>query len=213
MGRVADIITRVRYTLRDASDRYSDTSLLRKISEGQKDIVKKAKLLRFKEQIAVLANVVEYTCTTNVLTITRASSYTGRKIPFATHEELDEKSINWEADTGNDIEAIVIDRQNKGIISVYPKQTVNYGNIFIFGSRTPADITDTTSLLDIDVIFDTALKYYVVAMCLHDNQDPVSRNKSAIFGKLYTARVALAVKALSQNSTRTVRKTTYNGDM
>lgn len=209
MGRVADIITNVRHVLRDASDRYTDTSLLRKISAGQKDIVKKAELLRFKEQIAVLANVTEYTCTTSVLTIKRVSSYLGNNIPFTTHEELDENSVNWEADTGNDIDAIIVDRQNKGVISVYPKQTVNYGNIFVFGSKTPTEVVDTLSTLDIDVMFDTAIKYYVIAMCFHDNSDPISRNKSVIFGKLYQARVELAKKALRQNSARTVRKTSY----
>jgi len=47
MGRIADILTRVRDSLSDPdADRWSDARLLRLIDEAQKDIATKNKLLR-----------------------------------------------------------------------------------------------------------------------------------------------------------------------
>ena len=58
MSRISSIIIRTRDTLADPEgDRWSDERLLRLIDEAQKDICRRAKLLRTKKNIPIINGV------------------------------------------------------------------------------------------------------------------------------------------------------------
>ena len=209
MGRLADIILKARYVLRDDGDRYTDASLLQIIDDAQKEIVKSEGLLRYKEQVAVLAAISSYTLASNALTIDRATDKNGLPIGFASHSTLDAKSMTWETDTGSTIESIVIDKQYKDSFIIYPVPVENYGNIHIYGSLAPTAITNISDELSISTNFDRAVRYYAIAASLRNNHDKVSLKLGGVFYGFYTAQLKLIRSITSINSVKKIRCTSY----
>ena len=118
MSRISDILLRARDSLSDPKgQRWSDDRLLRLLDEAQKDIVRRAKLLRAKTTIYVIEGQHEYKLPDDVLAITRVL-VDDHKVDFINHEELDEVNPTWEIEQGS-IKNIVIDRRNRHIIKTY----------------------------------------------------------------------------------------------
>ncbi len=119
MSRVSDIILRVRDTLADPSgDRWSDERLLRLIDEAQKDICRRAKLLRTQLSVGIINSNANIKLPEDMLLLDRII-FMGKVLPLVSHLELDRKSDTWEEDVGMP-EAIVYDKQNRGYAKLYP---------------------------------------------------------------------------------------------
>jgi len=121
MGRIADVITRVRDSLADPdADRWSDARLLRLIDEAQKDIATKNKLLRTTTNIQVFPNKNVYALPSEAINIMRITDEEGNRIPLRSHAQMDDIDITWEFDTGTSISYIVFDKLNPGQFKVQP---------------------------------------------------------------------------------------------
>ncbi len=147
---------------------------------------------------------------TDTLFISRVCDKDYYKIPLTTTYKLDAKNPAWESDLGTSIDAIVIDKQKQGNITVYPEQIVDYGNIYVYGSKLPSRLLTTSSNLEINARFDLALKYYLIANCLLEDKNKASRSLGTIFNKLYADQVKLSLKAMVKNNTVKNRETRYN---
>lgn len=134
MSRISDIMLRARDTLADpVGDRWSDDRLLRLIDEAQKDICRRAKLLRAKTTLTVLEGKSIYQLPDDLLLLTRVL-VDDKKIDFIDHEELDELNETWETEVGK-IEYIVLDRRNRHILKTYripDASAVNKSNEYSF---------------------------------------------------------------------------------
>ena len=165
MGRIADILTRVRDTLSDPTgDRWSDARLLRLIDEAQIDIAVKNNLLRTKVTQGVTADKSIYSLPTDAVRMTRAVFADGSKLSIKSHDDMDLIDPTWEITTGDAIEYLVFDKLNPGEFKLYPIPTVtpelegftfdsNYGAVVTIEGDTiinnygiVANITDTATL-------------------------------------------------------------------
>lgn len=133
MNRVEKILSSVRYTLGDRDgSRWPDTRLIQLLDEGQKDLVRQAKLLRTSSLIHPLdySDFSVYKLPSNFMTLTRAIS-NGTKLQILSQDNLDEVSDTWETDqSSKSPTALIYDRLNQGLIRLYPTpvadQVTNY---------------------------------------------------------------------------------------
>lgn len=142
MSRISDILKRARDTLADPNgERWSDSRLVRLVSEAQQDIAKQTQMLKAQFDIQLQANERTYDLPEDCWIITRAA-YNCGVIQLVTHEQMDalaHKSVIrnhrqsdftqdygshhdlcWELTTGNRIEAMIYDKRNLNEISLYP---------------------------------------------------------------------------------------------
>lgn len=118
MGRLENIILKVRDTLADPNgERWPDTRLLRLVDEAQKEICRHAKLLRTKITFPIYLNEANYTLPDDLLLLDRVL-YNNQVIPLKSHLQLDNEVDGWEGEFGK-VEAVVFDKQNRGIIKLY----------------------------------------------------------------------------------------------
>lgn len=117
--RVEEILTRVRDTLSDSNKtRWSDDRLIRLIDEAQKDICRRAKLLRDVTTVAVFDGQQTYELPSNVLLLDRVL-YNNDNIDLISHLDLDKKDPSWETSIGTPCK-LVFDKQNRRYIKLYP---------------------------------------------------------------------------------------------
>lgn len=153
-SRIQNIILRARDTLADPNaSRFSDSRLLRLVSEGQQDLVKQAKLLRTTYTLLPVAAKAIYDLPTDVWEITRAS-FKGRNMDLRTYDDFDYGEANnnystnistinssdysyssW-TDTTNAVPgALVYDRLNMHQVRLFPIPTVDISdNIYFFAN-------------------------------------------------------------------------------
>jgi len=248
MGRISDIMVKVRDTLADDDgDRWDNNRLLRLIDEAQKDICRQAKLLRTKVDVDIFANQAIIDLPEDLLLLDRVL-HQGDIVPLVSHLEMDRRSDNWEADTGNKITEIIYDKQSRHSIKVYPILEVvdvdvydinsEYGAITdisgltndseygiltsltqggiietfnsVYGVTTdisessefltcyylkkPITITDINQDIEIDDVFDNAIKYYVTGKALRDDMDTQNRVVGNEELKFYERELIEAIK-------------------
>lgn len=119
MSRIANILIRARDTLSDPNgDRWSTDRLLRLIDDAQKDICRRAKLLRTKTTLPIQNNTHTYKLPDDTLLLDRVL-LDGSLIPLKSHRDLDRFTHDWENDEGT-ITCVIFDKQRRGIIRLYP---------------------------------------------------------------------------------------------
>lgn len=120
--RIETILTRVRDTLADPKkERYTDDQLLRLVDEAQKVIAEKAELLRRKEIISLEPFKAEYSLPGYAHTINRALDNNQESVPIISHAFADHNyGLEWETEEGEDLVAIVYDKNELGSFKVYP---------------------------------------------------------------------------------------------
>ena len=269
MGRIADILTRIRDTLSDPNkNRWSDARLLRLIDEAQKDIATKAKLLRTTVTIQLVPDKHTYDLPSEAINIMRITDIDGNQLPMLSHAQMDEVDSTWEFDTGVSVEQIVFDKINPGQFKVYPipevgdvpdtyvagtygvvvgieSDTVSspygvivdisrsatrlvefnspYGelvdmsevikSILVYYHERPAEINAIdlgTSVLNIDEMYDKAIKHYVIAMAWRDDQDTQNRQLAAEELQFYAMEFVSAKKhSAADNVSSSKQETTY----
>lgn len=146
--RIQNILTRARDTLADPDgERWSDSRLLRLVSEAQEDIAKQSRLLKGQVTLSMEVGVHTYDLPEDVWLITRAT-FEDCVIQLFSYDNFDEQARKdilgdyqyhhyerhtgynvgnpnyrldcWELETGPRIEALIYDRRNMQEIRVWP---------------------------------------------------------------------------------------------
>jgi len=269
--RIADILTRVRDSLSDSTgDRWTEARLLRLIDESQKDLAKKALLLRTKIGVSLLADINTYELPEETIHTIRFVNEDGEPITTMTHEQMDALDFGWETRTGSTIEYIVYDKVNPRQFKVYPIPTTaddgagesflatdfgvvtlvdddgvddfgvvttittsatltatfssDFGvltdmssifqSITVYYYRYPTDIDAVDiapSVLEIDEIYDRAIKNYVVGESWLDDKDTQDVTLGRSKKKEYRTERDDARKDSAKDFTRAPkRRTQYN---
>lgn len=119
MTRIEKILLRVRDTLADQKkERWSDDRLIRLIDEAQKDLCRRAKLLRSKCEFIVFDNKAYYEMPEDFLLLDKVS-INKEYIPLIGHFELDQNYSKWEEMRGK-VTNIVYDKQERGKLRLFP---------------------------------------------------------------------------------------------
>jgi hypothetical protein len=136
MGRIADILTKARDSLSDASaDRWSNDRLLRLVDEAQKDIAVRTNLLRRFYEVPIILHQNTYelpdeatdlirALVANAATVATDTENPRAPIPIRSHSQMDDMDPDWEETQGDGIEYIIFDKQNARFFKIYPIPTV-----------------------------------------------------------------------------------------
>lgn len=137
MNRIREILVRARDTLADPKgDKWTDAELLRLLDEAQKDLCRRAKLLRSEVTFNVKAGEAFYSLPDDFMFLD--SAYLNDKaLLLKGHAELD-KDGDWQNREGNPY-AIVFDKQLRGKFRLYP--TPNSVDVWAI-RNTPVRVTE-----------------------------------------------------------------------
>lgn len=121
MSRIDDILLRARDTLADPdSRRYTNDRLLRLLSDAQKDISIRARLIRSRVQVQLYTDIAEYALPDNCWSVSRVT-LNDSPLDLTTYDILDDSvSSTWQSHKSLLPEAIVYDRANQAVFRVYP---------------------------------------------------------------------------------------------
>ncbi len=119
---VSGIMENVRDSLTDPNrDKYTEERLVRLLDKAQKDLNIRAKLLKAKVVFQLSPNQELYTLPIDTRTVTRVNNINGN-VPILSHTEADLKyGSTWESDTGDELLAIIYDKQNQKGFKTYPR--------------------------------------------------------------------------------------------
>jgi len=212
-SRIENIIVRARDTLSDLQgDRWDDDRLIRLISEAQELIAIDAELVKKTYTGTVVSGTAEYTTPSDCAIVTRLSINSTR-VPVKTFEYLDEKEIEWEADTSESVDMVLFDKTDPDKFILYPIPTdPTYTSYKLYYIAIPVEVTKLTDSLVVPKFFDKAIKHYIVGMCFRDDQDTQNRAIGADELSLYNLefRKAARLGGLNFNNTSTLA-TVYRG--
>lgn len=130
MTRIERILLKARETLADTKkERWSDERLIRLIDEAQKDLCRRAKVLRKTTEFIVFDGQHTYTMPDDFLLLDKASI---NEVPIVLigHQELDRSVDKWESKEGIVTHA-VFDKQLRGKIRLFPIPNYANGNRFV----------------------------------------------------------------------------------
>lgn len=127
MTRVERILLKVRDTLADQKkERWSDERLIRLLDEGQKDLCRRAKVLRTTAEFIIFDGKHTYEMPSDFLLLDKIS-INDVPIKLIGHQELDKSIDKWELRTGAVTHA-VFDKQLRGKVRLFPVPAYNNGN-------------------------------------------------------------------------------------
>lgn len=130
MSRVSEILLRARDTLGDTKkERWSDARLIRLIDDGQKDICRRAKLLRTSTDLLIVDGIATYAMPDDFLLLDKVD-INNTRTPLIGHTELDKRLSEWVTHKGKP-QFIVYDKQDRGRLRVYPIPDFNNSSRFI----------------------------------------------------------------------------------
>lgn len=148
MTRIEDILKSARYALADPNkERYTDDRLIFALSEAQKDIARQTRLLKAEIDIPLIAGQQEYDLPSDLWMITRAI-FNNKRIPLASHDDMDVADLCWFTDYGSKITALVYDKRNMHKVRVYPIPDDSYAidqYDFVSDEVMPTDSSGLTS--------------------------------------------------------------------
>lgn len=165
------IINRVRTQLIDtnAEQRWSDTELLRWLSDGQRTLVSLVPDASGVIAVRALSAGTKQTIPSNghmLLTIFRntnaAGTTGGRAVRLTSRELLDGFDQAWHSAAATvNVQAYVFDPQHPDTFYVYPPNT-GTGYVELSYSVMPADLSSTSDTLSVADIYQTPLVDYVL---------------------------------------------------
>lgn len=162
MARVEDILTRVRDTIGDLDKtRWSDSSLIRRLNEGQYDIGKKAELFKATTAIQLVKGQFNYTMPEDFIRLKDAMFAYEPLDVIPAHQMIRRYGKDWRLHTTTDrITALVTDRQDKRQVRVYPRPFIDnlYDN-YVFDPDTYG-VTDTLTEYTFDAAYGTVGSIY-----------------------------------------------------
>lgn len=119
MNRVREIILRARYTLADPKgERWSDEQLLSYLDEAQKDLCRRAKLLRSEVVFDVLEGMNEFEMPEDFLLLDLVL-FNDRSLYLKGHTELEKHDAKWTTRVGAP-NTVIFDKQMRGKLRLYP---------------------------------------------------------------------------------------------
>lgn len=199
--RLSAILRKARHTLTDKqSGRYSDIVLLDHLDDAQKKIV----LSTHSLTTSVTANIVDgvslYTAPEDSLSLTRIS-IDGAKVTPSTFTLMD-KLGSWENLTGTRVEKVLTEDNLPFQFRFYPiPKDPSVPTYTLLYSRMPTAITRVSDTLEIPMLFDAILVYYIVFKALYSNADSANRLMATEQLALYTAGLADIKSIASKNFT------------
>lgn len=204
--RTTDLLVDIRYTLADTKgQRWSDDRLISLLNQAQVDIAKRTKF--FKSDYTYTFSGTTVDIAPEIISVYRVSTLTGEHIPWKTQDELDRMYPDWRTHEADDVvRFIVSDRTLTGQLMVYPKIT-NQTTINITATVVPIKVDLEKSDLQIPIVFDTALRYYVVAMALRDDMDTQNRATGNEHLQLYLTEIKTLQADINSNFKRHVSPT------
>lgn len=129
MNRIEKILVRVRDTLADPKgERWSDARLLRLLDEAQKDLCRRAKLLRSKTHFIVFDGQECYQMPDDFLLLDKVY-INNEPIPLVGHTDLDNKYGKWDTMRGK-VSGIIYDKQMRGNLRLFPIPDYENGDKF-----------------------------------------------------------------------------------
>jgi hypothetical protein len=121
MPRLDNLLQKIRGILADPeATRWSDDLLTSFIYDGQRDICRRAKLLRSQTTIALMENIALYQLPDDFMLIDKVEVIDQGTLNMVSHTFLDKEYDYWEDDRGNTILAVVYDKYLRGQLRVYP---------------------------------------------------------------------------------------------
>lgn len=143
MTRVQSILVRARDALADQDNqKWSDEQLLRLLDEGQKDLCRRAKLLRSSVSFNVKRGQRKFYMPEDFLLLDSAY-YEDKPLSLKGHYEIEKANFKWTEKLGTP-HAIVYDKQNRGELILYPApEDTGY---FVFRPQ-PVWVTDSRTRL------------------------------------------------------------------
>ena len=188
----SEVLANVRSTLADLSSaRWSDDRLYSLLTEAQKELAVRANLYKKKVSLLLIENVQSHTLPNDLNTILRITDDT-TKLPIAlyTHDELDEKTITWDNETGPVLKGLVYNLNNPDAISSYPilastNNLVTFTFNSMYGVVGDSDILTFSDVYGViagsevtDSVygFTTELNYYGIVINIQYNAIPIVVN-------------------------------------
>lgn len=127
--RIKTILDNVRYKIGDsAGSRVKPERLISLVDEAQKDIAKRAKILRAQIYLNLFPGQAIYKLPSEAITLERVL-YRGKPVSLVTHAVMDKSQTDWESEQGPDVLAIVYDKLNSRTIRVYPAPLIADGDV------------------------------------------------------------------------------------
>jgi len=151
---VQDILTQCRYTLSDEDkDRWTDARLISLLNNCITELAKTTTV--FVETLIweVRNKLVDIDLTEYSTKILRAE-YLDEPLPFKTFQEMDEDNPEWQLEEGEEVKALVFNRQRNGLIKQYPIVTnakndhIEYNQLF--GVTTHISYSDIIPTVIVD---------------------------------------------------------------
>jgi len=210
MSTVQDILLDVRDSLADLKkERWDDDSLIRTLNEAQRKINRKSKYLRCSTSLPINKGQSTYTLPSDTLAITRVL-YNNRALRIIGHEQMDFKfGKSWETNFGTPAYAIT-NKLEKGLLKLSPipaqgdNEIIDFTDVDllnIYYIRNPKKLTNLTDELELDELFDTALKHYIVGTKLRADMDTQNRALGAEELQLYMVELDSVIKLIDKDFT------------
>lgn len=147
--RIENLLTKIRQDIGDErATKWTDINLLNLIDDAQRDIAQQAEVLRDTLAIDVVPFSETLDLPEKTIRITRAI-YKGLPLPLRSHEEMDVLNASWQERFGTEVEALVYDRYDQGLVRPYPLiSAVTRTFVWDSGEGMPINIVGFTATGD-----------------------------------------------------------------
>lgn len=206
----SEILDRVRTQLMDSGSnpRWSNSELLKWLSDGQRTIVALAPNAASQLQVVTLAAgarqslpadgyaLLDIICNTDAAGVVH-----GRTVRVTTKESLDTLNPSWMAAArAAVVQNYVYDQHDATHFMVYPPNT-GAGRVLLNYARHPAELTALTSELVVEEIYRTPLFDYVMFRAHQKDSDFAAGAANAqMYFQLFTAFMGVQPTAQAQES-------------
>lgn len=169
-----DLLKDIRYSLSDTTrERWSDERLLSLMTEAIKEL--SAKTILFVETVIVVVqdDVVDVDLSDRATKIVRAE-YMDEPLPMKAFAEMDHLDRRWQTKKGDKVQAIVYDKQKRGLVKLYPIPQNNIADYVTYPNGVYGIVTD--------------LSYSDVQPVMHDHYGDISGVPDEALIKFYYVR-------------------------
>jgi len=174
---VQDLVTRVRDVLADTGDRWSDDRLIRLIDEAQKNICRRLNPLRNTVTIVVSPSQNTYTLPSNTKSVSGVL-YNDNKLTQISNNEEGLENLK-----GLPI-YFTTNKLERGLLKIIPTPVFVENDPFdltkantltLYYIKNPETLTSLTDELELEDLYMTTLKHYIVGNLLREDTDAQNR--------------------------------------
>lgn len=192
MSTAGDITGRVSSTLFDETNvRWSEAELLEALSDAQREIVlMKPSANTVEESVQLAPGTLQDLPAGGVLLIDvlfnsgADGNSVGPAITQIDRTVLSTAMPNWRLATGAASRHYLYDDRTPKTFEVYPPQPDPAEQVVIAYSKVPAELSNTTDLLELDEIYNTPLYYLTLARAYSKTTGTQDFNKAAMYQQL-----------------------------